>query len=137
MKNIRLIVISILAATLFSSCAMHNQMQSHIAIEPNVILSQNNFHVVKHVSAQASCTYVFGIGGYSQKALKENAVADMIRNAELTGSQAVINVVSKRSVRSILFPLYQEVIIQVQGTVIEYDNPTFDYTVDLTDEVRK
>lgn len=130
------IIIAVIAATLLTSCAgLHSLTQTSIANSPEVKISQNNFHVVKQVSSSATTTYICGIGGLSQKALKQNAVADMITKANLTGSQTVINITTKVS-RRMITPLYVRSTVTAQGTVVEFDNPSFGYTVNLT-EVEK
>lgn len=131
MKKFKVVAIAMLALFLFSSCAGIHSL-SGISVAPNVELSQNNFHVVKHVSSSAKCTYVFGIGGLSWKALKQNAIADMINKANLTGSQTVINVTTKIS-RRMITPIFIQTTITANGTVIEFDNPSFGYTVSLTE----
>ena len=127
------IIMAILAAALFTSCAgLHSLTQTSIANSPNVEISQNNFHVVKQVSSSATTTYIFGVGGLSQKALRQNAVADMITKANLTGSQTVINITTKIS-RRIITPFYIRSTATAYGTVVEFDNPSFGYTVSLTE----
>lgn len=132
-KHMKHYLIIAFSALFLTGCVgLHNLSNTPIANSPNVELSQNNFHVVKHVSATTSCTYVFGIGGLSGKALKQNAIADMITKANLTGSQTVVNIVTKVS-RKIITPIYIRTTITVQGTVVEFDAPSFDYTVELTE----
>ena len=85
---------------------------------------------MKHVSSSAATTYVLGIGGLSKKALKQNAVADMISKANLEGSQAVINITTKVS-RKVITPLFVKEIVTAYGTVVEFDSPAYEYTVGL------
>ena len=64
-------------------------------------------------------TYVLGIiGGVSRRAIKENAVADMYRNAMLTGSQAVANITETAKVRSYI--LWTRVEYIATGTIVEF-----------------
>jgi uncharacterized protein YbjQ (UPF0145 family) len=84
-----------------------------------VVLSQKNFHVVKTVEAKASATYVFGIGGLSRRALHNNAVAELTKKANLTGSQALINVTVKNTGKFLLF--IGKATVYAEGTVIEFD----------------
>ena len=60
-------------------------------LQTNVVLSQNNSFVVKNVCGEASSTDIFGIGGYRVAETKAPAMNEMILNAELTGSQAIVN----------------------------------------------
>lgn len=57
---------------------------------------------------------------FSKKALRSNAVAELTKQANLTGSQALINVTVKQSAQCILY--YQCVTFHAEGTVIQFDN---------------
>lgn len=77
---------------LLSSCGIHIPNTSNVnENQTQVVLSQRNYKIVKHVSGYSEQTYILGFGGLSKKSLKESAISDMIKNAELTGSQAIIN----------------------------------------------
>lgn len=123
MKSLNGIIQCVLMLIVSSGCTgLHTLSQVPVANSPDVMLNQNNFHVVKHISSELTCTYFLGIGGYSKKALEKNAVADMIRKANLTGAQTIVNIVAKTSRKLIL--VYEEVTMYVQGTVIEFDGPS-------------
>lgn len=108
------------AVLLLSSCGISQNLTSNANLQQtNVVLSQNNFHVVKTVESEVSSTYIFGIGGLSRRALHDNAVAELTKKANLTGSQALINVTVKRS--SMTFGLYSKSTFYAEGTVIEFD----------------
>ena len=83
------------------------------------ILALEAITQIKNVEAEATATYVFGIGGMSKKALYSNAVAELTKNANLTGSQALVNVTVKNSAKSIL--CYTKITYHAEGTVIEFD----------------
>lgn len=85
----------------------------------NVELSNANYRVIKNVEGFSSVTYFLGIGGLSKQATHENAVADMMRNAELKGSQALVNVHIKSHVSTFLF-IYTRVSCTATGQVIEF-----------------
>lgn len=128
----RFILMAVLSAILFTGCAgIHSLTQTPIANSPVVTLDQDNFHVVKHVEAKAVTTRIFGIGGLSRRALKQNAVADMMKAAQLTGSQAVINVTTKMST-VIWTPIFVKTVVTAYGTVVEFDKPSYNYTVELS-----
>ena len=75
--------------------------------------ADGNFPYLSHA------TYVLGIiGGVSRRAIKENAVADMYRNAMLTGSQAVANITETAKVRSYI--LWTRVEYIATGTIVEF-----------------
>ena len=85
----------------------------------NVELSHANYRVVKNVEGFASASYVFGIGGLSQKATRDNAVADMTRKADLKGSQALVNVHIKSHVATVL-GIYTRFSCAATAQVIEF-----------------
>ena len=83
-----------------------------------MVLDKANFTVIGTVSGSAKASYILGIGGLSQKSLKGNAVTEMYENANLTGSQAIINVVFKQRVSNVL--IYSEIEYTASGTIIEF-----------------
>lgn len=94
--------------------ATTNQNQN----QTSVILAENNFRIVKTVSAEVNCSYVFGIGGLSRKAMMSNAISELTDKAQLTGSQALINITTKIHNKFILVWARRSMI--AQGTVIEF-----------------
>ena len=76
-------------------------------------------YVVKTVEAETSATYVFGIGGLSKESIYNNAVAELTKKANLTGSQALVNVTVKNSAQFYL--VYGKVTYHAEGTVVEFD----------------
>ena len=111
---------AVAAVLLFSSCGINSHLSTnHNLQQTNVVLSQKNFHVVKNVEANVTATYVFGFGGISKKALHDNAVAELTKNANLTGSQALVNVTLHTSAKVVLF--LNKVTYYAEGTVIEFD----------------
>jgi uncharacterized protein YbjQ (UPF0145 family) len=124
-------LLAVLSAVLFTGCAgLHTLTETPIANSPVVTLDQDNFHVVKHVEASAVTKRIMGIGGLSKRAMRQNAVADMMKAAQLTGSQAVVNVTTKVST-AVWTPFYVKTVVTAYGTVVEFDKPNFDYTVEL------
>jgi len=96
---------------------MYN-VSNHNVAETQVVLDQANFKVVGQAQGTAKASYIFGIGGLSKKSLKGNAVADMYKNANLTGSQAIINVNFKQRASVIL--IAGQVEYTATGTIIEF-----------------
>ena len=119
MKRLLSLALICLSLVLVSGCGAsagltfnQNQMQT------NVVLSQNNFTVVKTVTGEASSSYVFGIGGRKQAEAKASAMNQMIQNAELTGSQAIVNTsisIHEQTVLGIWF----KVTAYAVGTVVD------------------
>ena len=119
-KILSRIAMAVAAVLLLASCGLSQSLTTNANLnQTNVVLSQKNFHVVKHVQAETSATYVFGIGGLSKKSLYYNAVAELTKKANLTGSQALVNVTVKNSAK--LFLVYGKVTYIAEGTVIEFE----------------
>lgn len=111
---------AVAAIIMLSSCGASHYLTTNANLQQtNVVLSQNNFHVVKNVESSVTAKYWFGIGGISKKALQENAVAELTKKANLTGSQALVNVTVKYSGRVIL--CFSESTYHAEATVIEFD----------------
>lgn len=114
------VAMAVAAVLLLASCGISQNLTSNANInQTNVVLSQKNFHVVKTVEAEVSATYVFGIGGLNKKALQANAVAELTKKANLTGSQALINVTVKNTAKAFL--VVGKTTYTAEGTVIEFD----------------
>jgi len=86
--------------------------------DAKVLLQKNNFKVVGTAVGEAKATYVFGIGGLGEQAVKGNAISDMYQNANLSGAQAIINVSFTRHDKTILF--YNEAYWTCRGLIIEF-----------------
>lgn len=120
MKSIKAILVAVFATILVSSCGISYSPTSNLNTnQTDVVLSQNNFKVVKTVSAEENATYICGIGGLSKAALKANAVAELTKKAELTGSQALININVKQSGFTFL-GIYSKYTFMAEGTVVEF-----------------
>jgi uncharacterized secreted protein with C-terminal beta-propeller domain len=119
-KLLSRIAMAAAAVLLLASCGVSQNLTSNANLnQTNVVLSQKNFHVVKTVEAETSATYVFGIGGMSKKALYNNAVAELTKKADLTGSQALVNVTVKSSAK--LAVVFGKVTYRAEATVIEFE----------------
>lgn len=120
MKRLKLWMMIIISSLAMTSCVGYSSYQTSNVNQnqTSVVLSQKNFHVVKTVSSSVTHNYLFGLGGY--RALKNNAVADLTKKANLTGSQALVNVTIKES-HAIKWFIFQEKSIYAEATVIEFD----------------
>ena len=119
-KYLSLIVMAVAAVIFLASCGASQYLTNNTNLQQtNVVLSQKNFHVVKTVESEVSATYVFGIGGLSKNALKANAVAELTKKANLTGSQALVNVTIKSSAK--VFVVFAKTTYYAEGTVVEFD----------------
>ena len=119
-KHLAKIVMAVAAVLLFTGCGLNmNVVNNHNLNQTNVVLSQSNFHVVKTVETEVSASYVFGIGGLSRRSLHDNAVAELTKKAELTGSQALVNVTVHDSAKFLL--VFTKITCNAKATVIEFD----------------
>ena len=120
MKAIKFLCISLLAV-FFSGCAGLNMTPyANDPVETKVVLSESNYHIVKEVSGEWSATYVFGIGGLSKKALNNNAISEMYKNAYFQGNQQIFNITPTQSVLSCALISFKVRAI-AHGYVIEFE----------------
>ena len=118
MRYPKLLAIAALMFGLTSCGVTHHMVSNHNIAQTQLVLSCDNFRVVGDVEGRAAATYVFGIGGLSKRAVRENAIADMYRNAHLTGAQAVNNITTTVKVRMYPFVVKYEYI--ASGQIIEF-----------------
>ena len=121
MKAIKFLLVA-MVAIVFASCAGINTspVQNNVP-EINLILKEANYQIVGEATGEWSATYVFGIGGLSKKALKTNAISEMYKNAQLTGTQQIINVTTTTSIETWL-GIYSKQRVMAHGYVIEFLN---------------
>ncbi len=123
MRILKLWGAALVLAVAVSGCGMSSYLTSNQnQNSTTVILSDNNYSVVGNVEASVSSTYIFGIGGLGKKALYGNAMSKLSEYANLTGSQALINISTKTHVQSLL--IWSRYTVVTRGTVIEFhDKP--------------
>lgn len=115
MKRFKLLMAMLVSVVLFAGCSATSNLTQNVNLtQTNVVL----LRIVKNVSSEVSATYVFGIGGMSYKALRENAVANLTKEANLTGSQALINVTVESTTQFAL--IWTKTTFKAYGTVIEF-----------------
>ena len=90
--------------------------------QTQIKIADSNFRVIKNVEGFASATYIFGIGGLSNKAMRENAIANMYKTVTLDKSQIIANVQVKQHASTIL-GVYTKISYIATGQVIEFDKP--------------
>lgn len=120
MKTFLKSCVVVLGAVILTSCGSTyfytwNQNDTRTSVE----LTQKNFKVIGPVSGSASATYIFGIGGLSRSAARENAIGDMFESAYLTGAQTIVDIYVKKHVSSVL-SIYRKVSYSATGVVIEF-----------------
>ena len=119
MKAIKFFLFAMIAM-IFASCAGVNTTPTPNNVpETKLILKEANYKIVGQVEGEWSATYVFGIGGLSKKALTNNAISEMYKNANLTGSQQIINITTTTSVEQ--WVVYTKVRAIARGYIIEFE----------------
>lgn len=104
----------------FTGCAGINRTPySNEPVETKVVLSQDNYRIVKQVEGEWSALYVFGIGGMSKKAVTTNALSEMYKNADLQGNQQIINITTTQSIENWVLVASRYKVI-ARGYVIEF-----------------
>ena len=114
------IILFFMMAIALSSCSTYSGV-SYNANEnqTQVVLSENNYKVVKKVSAESKAFYIFGIGPNSKKAMISEARTKMLEGAELEGkARAVIKENVEYHYR--LFPFVGVATVTVSGYLIEF-----------------
>ncbi len=119
MEKTLLVVAMLLAVAMFSSCTGYSSLNYKTLNETHVVLDKANFEVIGQAEGSWSAEYVLGFGGYKKETLKENAIQQMYKNANLKSSQAIINVNYSTSVRTVL-GFYTEYTVTAYGTIIEF-----------------
>ncbi len=106
-------------AFLCTGCAFSREATSNNNItQTEVVLAKKNFKVIGNVAGESEQNYWFGIGGMSKKSLGQSAMSSMYKNADLKGSQAIINVNISYKNKFIL--IYNQTKALATGTVIEF-----------------
>lgn len=105
---------------LMSSCATNAHLTTNRNVnQTNVELAQKNYRIVGTVEGSSKVARVFGIGGVSGKSVRANAYANMVKNANLTGSQAIINTTTEVKQRGVA-PFYWKTVVTTYGQVVEF-----------------
>ncbi|MBQ6869308.1 MAG: hypothetical protein IJO17_02460 [Alistipes sp.] len=120
MKRIYLFAITIAGALFLSACSsqFHPVINQNL-LQTQVVLSQKNYIVIGSVEGSNEVERILGIGGISKKAMQDNAIADMFKNAKLTSSQAIVNISFKSAVSGVP-PFYTTNVCTATGTIIEF-----------------
>ena len=114
-------ICAFVAATLsLTGCSGVASTVSNNLTHTQVVLSDHNFKVIGQAYGEAKATYVFGIGGLGRKALRNNAIDEMSRNANLTGAQTLANITTNASVKMVT-PLYVQITYTATANIIEFE----------------
>lgn len=119
--RISIILAAVAACLMATSCSISYENTKNASLwQTNIQLNSDNYRIVKQISGESSATYIFGIGGLSKKALTESAISDMLDNAGLTGSQAIINTTYYVKTVNIVSPIYFKRTAYATAYVIEF-----------------
>lgn len=116
-----IILCAVAISCLFTSCSISREATSNQnQIQTSVVLSQDNFRVIGNVSGTSKQNYVLiGIGGLSKKSLRESAMSEMLKKAELKGgARAIIN--TNIQYKNQFYLLWGKQKAIATGTVIEF-----------------
>lgn len=121
MKKLRLLPLFIGLLFLSTSCALHDGLTNNLNHNNTVVeLSDNNYQVIDYVKGNASCTYIFGIGGLDKDALVEKAKSEMYRKADLQGKARALTNISIDTQYS-FFPIVRKMSVTASGHVVEFE----------------
>jgi uncharacterized protein YbjQ (UPF0145 family) len=121
MKKMKRIIYASIAclALLTTSCGVSRESTNNRNVsQTEVILSKNNYKVIGKTSGTSVQNYWFGIGGLSKKSLGESAMSEMYKNANLKGSQAIINV--NVTYKNKFIVIHSQSTAIATGTIIEF-----------------
>ncbi len=118
-------ILTIMIGLGLSSCSVGryvNPSQNLNFNQTQIVLSEANFRVVKHVSI--STIYTQSSMRFDSDQLYQSAYAELLKKAKLTGSQALINVTVELVERTIGIWFFRtDCSIIASGVVIEFINP--------------
>ena len=121
MKKFLTICALVSVALSFTGCVGFSTMtaNNHNLTQTQVVLSENNFQVVGQAYGEATATYICGLCAVSKKALRNNAINEMTKNANLTGSQTLTNVTVSSSIHMIT-PFWMQLTYSATANVVEF-----------------
>ena len=121
MKKLFTICAFVAVALSFTGCVglASTTASNHNLTQTQVVLSESNFKVVGQAYGEATATYICGIGGYSKKALYDNAINEMAKNANLTGSQTLTNTTVHYSAKMIT-PFFMKSTCIATANIVEF-----------------
>ena len=120
MKKRNFSLILILSLIFFYSCGVsgayiNNENQNSTQVH----LTSNNYRVIDQVSGSSEVSYILIFGGMNKKQLYENAYSNMVKEANLSGSKALVNIVTEEHLGGVP-PFYYTRTITVSAHVIEF-----------------
>lgn len=120
MKHFSILSVAILLITSLTSCGVNEALVlNHNSNATQVSLGSKNFNVIEQVTGTADVSYVLVFGGVNRKQLYQNAYSDLVKKANLSGSRALVNLVTEQHVGGVP-PFYFKRTITVSAHVVEF-----------------
>lgn len=120
MKQVSILSIAILLITSLTSCGVNEALVlNHNSNATQVHLASKNYTVIDQVTGTADVSYVLAFGGVNRKQLYQNAYSQLVKNADLSGSRALVNIVTEQHLGGVP-PFYFTRTITVSAHVVEF-----------------
>jgi hypothetical protein len=120
MKNRFLLLTTAALLLILSSCGVNHALMLNVNQNTTQVnLGSKNFNVVGKVSGTAEVSYVLIFGGLNKRRLFQDAYTAMVNEANLTGSKALINMVTEEHVGGFP-PFYTIRTLTVSANVVEF-----------------
>ncbi len=120
MKNRSLLLTTAALLLFLSSCGVNHALMLNLNQNTTqVSLGSKNFNVVGKVSGTAEVSYVLIFGGLNKRRLFQDAYSEMVNEANLTGSKALINMVTEEHIGGFP-PFYTIRTLTVSANVVEF-----------------
>ena len=119
MKKINYFFTLFCVALILGSCGINKAPFQDYPVTTEVQLNQANYRIIGTAEGFSRQLYVFGIGGLSQRSLRQNAIMDMYENANLKGSQAIVNITTALTWQGFI-PFFEVKRASARGTIIEF-----------------
>tara|TARA_B110000503_G_scaffold139824_1_gene229160 strand:- start:763 stop:1131 length:369 start_codon:yes stop_codon:yes gene_type:complete len=121
MKKIITSSFAIVVLVMITSCSSYRPaVYNFTNSETQVVLSENNFETNGRVSGTVTARYIFGIGGLLRKGLAGEATTKMYDEANLTGSQIIIDKHIEFRTSNFIPGIWGSIKATATGTLIEF-----------------
>lgn len=120
MKNLSKILAFAFFLFMLNSCGVNRSLVVNLNQNTTQVhLSEKNFEIVREATGSSEVSYVLIFGGMNKKRLYQDAYVKLIRDANLEGSQALVNVNSEEQWSGVP-PFYYTRTITLHAQVIEF-----------------